>query len=117
MSAANIRRSRLVNDVPGDNTPYILTARHCETGQLGGGNPGAASTVTVHWDATSTCGATLGSLYDGNTISTPRCSRRPGCCGGSGGLRRAADGATHRDDEEGTRRVLQKLGRPLSGKG
>jgi hypothetical protein len=30
---------------------------------------------------------------------------------------RAADGATHRDDEEGTRRVLQKLGRPLSGQG
>src|SRR5882672_3237744 len=22
----------LINDVPGDNTPYILTARHCETG-------------------------------------------------------------------------------------
>ena len=29
----------------------------------------------------------------------------------------AADGATHRDDEEGTRRVLQKPGRPLSLKG
>lgn len=54
----------LVNDVPGDNTPYILTARHCETGQLGGGSPGAASTITVYWDATSPCNATLGSLYD-----------------------------------------------------
>jgi len=59
----------LINDVPGDNTPYILTARHCETGQLGGGNPGAASTVTVYWDAASPCGVTLGSIYDG-TIPT-----------------------------------------------
>jgi hypothetical protein len=60
----------LINDVPGDNTPYVLTARHCETGQLGGGNAGAASTVTVYWDATSACGATLGSLYDGQAIVT-----------------------------------------------
>jgi hypothetical protein len=56
----------LLNDVPGDNAPYILTARHCENGQLGGGNPGAAANVVVYWDATSPCGATLGSLYDGN---------------------------------------------------
>ena len=52
----------LINDVPGDNTPYLLTARHCETGNLGGGNPGAASTVTVYWDATTSCGSSLGSL-------------------------------------------------------
>lgn len=37
----------LINDVPGDNAPYILTARHCETGQLGGGDPDAASNITV----------------------------------------------------------------------
>lgn len=54
----------LINDVPGDNTPYVLTARHCETGQLGGGNPGAASAVTVYWDAVTPCGQALGSLYD-----------------------------------------------------
>ena len=54
----------LINNVPGDNTPYLLTARHCETGKLGGGNPGAASSVTVYWDATTACGAALGSLYD-----------------------------------------------------
>jgi lysyl endopeptidase len=54
----------LLNDVPGDNTPYVLTARHCETGKLGGGNPGAASTTTVYWDAVSACGSPLGSLYD-----------------------------------------------------
>jgi hypothetical protein len=56
----------LVNDVPGDNAPYILTARHCETGQLGGGNPQAAAGVTVYWDATSACGTPLGSIYDGS---------------------------------------------------
>ena len=54
----------LINDVPGDNTPYVLTARHCESGALGGGSPGAASTVTVYWDATTPCNAALGSLYD-----------------------------------------------------
>jgi hypothetical protein len=54
----------LINDVPGSNTPYLLTARHCETGTLGGGNPGAASTVTVYWDATTSCGQALGSIYD-----------------------------------------------------
>lgn len=54
----------LINDVPQDNTPYVLTARHCETGQLGGGNPGAASTVVVYWDATTPCGDALGSIYD-----------------------------------------------------
>jgi lysyl endopeptidase len=56
----------LINDVPGDNTPYLLTARHCETGQLGGGNPHAAAGVTVYWNATSPCGTPLGSIYDGN---------------------------------------------------
>ena len=54
----------LINDVPGSNTPYVLTARHCETGVLGGGNPGADAKVTVYWDATTPCGATLGSIYD-----------------------------------------------------
>ena len=54
----------LINDVPGDNTPYVLTARHCETGQAGGGNPGAASDVTIYWDATTPCGTALGSIYD-----------------------------------------------------
>jgi lysyl endopeptidase len=53
----------LINNVAGDNTPYVLTARHCETGQLGGGNPGAASTVVAYWDATTACGSTLASIY------------------------------------------------------
>lgn len=54
----------LINDVPQDNAPYVLTARHCESGQLGGGNPGAAASVTVYWDAVSACGSALGTLYD-----------------------------------------------------
>ena len=31
-----------------------------------GGNPDAAAGVTVYWNATSACGAPLGSVYDGN---------------------------------------------------
>jgi hypothetical protein len=54
----------LINDVPQDNTPYVLTARHCETGNLGGGDPSAAANVTVYWDAVTPCGQALGSLYD-----------------------------------------------------
>jgi hypothetical protein len=59
----------LINDVPGDNTPYVLTARHCQTGKLGGGNPSAAAGVTVYWNATSACGTPLGSIYDGALAS------------------------------------------------
>jgi hypothetical protein len=54
----------LINNVPRDNTPHLLTARHCETGRLGGGNPGAASSVAVYWNAITPCGSALGSLYD-----------------------------------------------------
>ncbi len=59
----------LINDVPGDNAPFVLTARHCESGQAGGGNPGAASTVVVYWDAVSACGQPLGSLYDTGIVT------------------------------------------------
>ena len=60
----------LLNNTRGDATPYFLTARHCENGQPGGGNPAAASTVVVYWDATSPCGAALGSIYDLNVLTT-----------------------------------------------
>jgi lysyl endopeptidase len=59
----------LLNDTGNDGAPYILTARHCESGQLGGGNPDAAATVSVYWDAITPCGSTLGSLYDTTTVS------------------------------------------------
>jgi hypothetical protein len=59
----------LVNDTSGDGIPYVLTARHCENGVLGGGAPGAAASVTVYWDAVTPCGTTLGSIYDGNAVT------------------------------------------------
>lgn len=58
----------LLNDTSGDGAPYVLTARHCESGTLGGGNPDAAATVTVYWDATTPCGGDLGSIYDSGAV-------------------------------------------------
>jgi hypothetical protein len=54
----------LINSVQGDNQPYVLTARHCQTGVLGVSNPAIAGEVTVYWDAVSPCGSTLLSIYD-----------------------------------------------------
>ncbi len=59
----------LLNDTKADGAAYVLTARHCETGVLGGGDPGAAASITVYWDAVTPCGATLGSIYDGSAIT------------------------------------------------
>jgi hypothetical protein len=54
----------LLNDVPGDATPYVLTARHCQNGNPDGGSPGSAAVITVYWNAVSVCGTTLGQIYD-----------------------------------------------------
>lgn len=54
----------LLNDIPADGAPYVLTARHCQNGKPGGGNPAAAAAVRVLWDAVSACGQPLGTLYD-----------------------------------------------------
>ena len=59
----------LINDVPHDGKPYVLTARHCENGQEGGGDAGAAASVVVYWDATSPCGSPLGTLYDPGIVT------------------------------------------------
>jgi hypothetical protein len=59
----------LLNDTGNDGIPYVLTARHCENGALGGGDPGAAANVTVYWDAVTPCGSALGSIYDGSAIT------------------------------------------------
>jgi hypothetical protein len=59
----------LLNDTQSDGTPYVLTARHCENGELGGGLPQAAMSVTVYWDAVTPCGQTLASIYDGNAVT------------------------------------------------
>jgi hypothetical protein len=53
----------LMNDVPGDGTTYVLTARHCENGNPNGGDPGAAAGVTAYFDATTPCGQPLESIY------------------------------------------------------
>ena len=59
----------LLNDTAGDGAPYVLTARHCQNGQLGGGNPDAAATVSVYWDAVTACGSDLGSIYNAGAIT------------------------------------------------
>lgn len=59
----------LLNDTSADGAPYILTARHCESGELGGGNPDAAATVTAYWDAVTPCGGELGSIYDSGAVA------------------------------------------------
>jgi hypothetical protein len=59
----------LINSVQGDNQPYVLTARHCQTGVLGGGNPAIADQVTVYWDAVSPCGSTLLSIYQPTVVT------------------------------------------------
>jgi hypothetical protein len=59
----------LINDVSGDNSPYLLTARHCEDGVLGGGAPANAADITVYWNATTPCGSSLGSIYDSTTVT------------------------------------------------
>jgi hypothetical protein len=59
----------LLNNTRGDGTPYILTARHCQTGKLGGGAPNMAESVVIYWDAVSACGQTLQSIYYGATTT------------------------------------------------
>ena len=59
----------LLNNAREDGRPYVLTARHCQNGELGGGAPGAAASVSIYWDAVSPCGETLGSLYNGATTT------------------------------------------------
>jgi lysyl endopeptidase len=54
----------LLNDVPQDGAPYVLTARHCENGEDAGGDPGAASSVAVYFNAITPCGQTLLSVFD-----------------------------------------------------
>lgn len=53
----------LLNNIAQDQTPYVLTARHCQNGAYGGGAPGAASSVTVYWNAITDCGTVLGSVF------------------------------------------------------
>ncbi|MEY2853032.1 MAG: hypothetical protein RL030_164 [Pseudomonadota bacterium] len=63
----------LINNTALDNTPYLLTARHCQNGRFGGGNPGAAANVTVYWNAQTSCGTALDTV-----IYTPEGARQGG---------------------------------------
>src|SRR5690606_28107838 len=36
---------------------------HCQNGRYGGGAPGAAASVTVYWNAITSCGGVLGSVF------------------------------------------------------
>jgi hypothetical protein len=60
----------LLNNARRDGTPYVLTARHCQTGKMGGGAPNAAGSVIIYWDAVSACGQTLQSIYYGPTTQS-----------------------------------------------
>jgi hypothetical protein len=60
----------LLNDVPGDGTPYVLTARHCENGSSDGGDPGAASGITAYFDFTTPCGQALETIYNAYAAAT-----------------------------------------------
>lgn len=59
----------LLNNTREDSTPYVLTARHCENGELGGSVPNIAGSVTIYWNATSACGQVLGEIYNGATAT------------------------------------------------
>jgi lysyl endopeptidase len=58
----------LLTDTSQDGIPYVLTARHCE-GEPGGGDPGAAASVTIFWNAVTPCGSPLASIYDGDAVT------------------------------------------------
>jgi hypothetical protein len=59
----------LLNNVRGDGTPYVLTARHCENGDPDGGLPNAARGVTVFWNSVAACGLPLGNYYDSGAVT------------------------------------------------
>lgn len=59
----------LINNLARDQTPYVLTTRHCQNGEFGGGTPDVASSIIVYWNAMSACGTPLASLYSGGTRS------------------------------------------------
>jgi lysyl endopeptidase len=56
----------LLNNVTGDNTPYVLTARHCQNPTVGGAPPAAPEDISVYWNALTPCGQPLNSVYYSN---------------------------------------------------
>lgn len=53
----------LLNNAAGDNTPYVLTARHCQNRTPGGGAPDRPEDISVYWNALTPCGQTLNSVF------------------------------------------------------
>ena len=60
----------LLNDVPGDYSNYVLTARHCEDPTGNGHENPDASRLTFYWNATTACGQTLATIYSSATGTT-----------------------------------------------
>lgn len=59
---------QLLNDVPGDDTPYLITAHHC---QIGASAETAASKVVVYWNyQSSTCAGGTGDTTRSQSGST-----------------------------------------------
>lgn len=57
----------MVNNTARDNTPYLLTARHCASGSFYAAATDMAPTIVVYWNAVTACGEPLGSvLYSPN---------------------------------------------------
>ncbi len=59
----------LVRTVPNDGTPYVLTARHCQSSASVGGPTGTPVSARVYWNVVSPCGAALDSIYNPTTQS------------------------------------------------
>ena len=58
----------LLNNARGDNTPYILTARHCQNRTIGGAPPAAPEDISVYWNALTPCGQALNSVYSSTAV-------------------------------------------------
>jgi lysyl endopeptidase len=59
----------LVRTVPNDGTPYVLTARHCQSAASAGGPTGTPVNARVYWNVVSACGSPLDSIYSPSTQS------------------------------------------------
>lgn len=57
----------MLNNTARDNTPYLLTARHCASGSFSPVTADVAPAVVIYWNAMTPCGEPLGQvLYSPN---------------------------------------------------
>ena len=52
----------MLNNTARDNTPYLLTARHCANGSSRPVTADVAPSVVIYWNATTPCGEPLGEV-------------------------------------------------------